>query len=114
MVDNTYGCVAAAFQKSPFWDRDKDRGDPIFWQFCLLLNLAAEGVEEGNNIGSTVFYKLSSHFILPSLYLYTLSCRWVLLIVRCSTTIIPFSAFSDYVTYSSRIEMPGLVVGLSL
>ena len=39
--------------------------------------------------------------------------RWVLLIVRGSTTTLPFSAFSDYVTFSSRVEMPALVVGLS-
>ena len=37
---------------------------------------------------------------------------WVLLIVRGSTTTLPFSAFSDYVTFSSRVEMPALVVGL--
>ena len=39
--------------------------------------------------------------------------RWVLLIVRGSTTALPFSAFSDYVTFSSRVEMQALVVGLS-
>ena len=43
----------------------------------------------------------------------TLAGRWVLLIVRGSTTTLPFSAFSDYVTFSSRVEMPVLVAGLS-
>ena len=32
----------------------------------------------------------------------TVGGRWVLLIVRGSTTTLPFSAFSDYVTFSSR------------
>ena len=40
--------------------------------------------------------------------------RWVLLIVRGSTTTLPLGAFSDYVTFSTRVEMPALVVGLSL
>ena len=40
--------------------------------------------------------------------------RWVLLVARGSITTLPFSAFSDYVTFSSRVEMPALVVGLSL
>ena len=30
-----------------------------------------------------------------------------------STTNLPFSAFSDYVTFSSMVEMSALVVGLS-
>ena len=43
----------------------------------------------------------------------SLGGRWVLLIVRGSTTTLLFSAFSEYVTFSSRVEMPALVIGLS-
>ena len=41
--------------------------------------------------------------------------RRVLLIVRGSVTNLPtIGTLSDYVTFSSRVEMPALVVGLSL